>query len=154
MEAAPIALTVASAGLQTAGGIAQAQGTSAGLAAQEAKAARLAYNTKTAAMQTDAKLRNDLQETLGNIAVITAASGVDPSSPTRIAYAARETEIADRARRTQVRNLRTQAAQYADDAEFYGSAAENALGLGTIGAFASGLNRLSDGAWNYYRRPG
>ena len=98
----------ANIGLQTLGGVLQAHGQAQGYqqAGQGAAAARAA---STAADQTDAALRDELETSRGNIATLRAAAGIDSSSPTSLALIAENREESDRQRRIKVGNLRAQA---------------------------------------------
>ncbi len=143
MAAAPMAFTLASAGLSVASGISQGQGQAAAYKAKEAAAQRQAFDARTAADQTDSALRDELHITLGNIDAIRAAAGIDSTSPTGQAIAENEAKVSDRQRRIRVGNLLSQADQSEADARYYNSAAGSALGMGLLGGVASGFNKLS-----------
>jgi len=138
-----VATTLASTGLQVAGSIQQARAAAAGYQYKEAQAQRQAFAARTAADQTDAALRDELNLTLGNIEAIRAAAGVGRDSPTGIAVAEREAEVSDRQRRIRVGNLLSQADQFDADARYFNSAAGSALSTGYLGAFGTGLKSLS-----------
>ncbi len=138
-----VATTLASAGLQVAGGISKARGEAAGYQYKEAQAQRQAFAARTAADQTDAGLRDELSVTLGNIAAIRAAAGVGADSPTGMAIEDRNATISDRQRRIRVGNYMTQADQSDADARYFNYAAGSALETGYLNAFGTGLKSLS-----------
>lgn len=143
MGQAAIPLTLASTGLGVLGSLSQAGATASGYAYMEAKAQRQQKAALTAADQTDAFLREELNTTLGNISAIRAAAGTDPTSPTEAAIMANETRVSDRARRIKVGNLTSQAAQYGADADYFGYAGSMALDTGYLNAFSTGLKGLA-----------
>lgn len=139
----PVTLSLASAGLTAASGAAQGMGMSASYKQKESQAKRLEFASRTAADQTDAQFREELDKTIGNIEAIRAAAGVSGNSPTSDAIREGEEKASDRQRRIKVGNLLSQADQSAGDASYYSSAAGTALGLGALQGLAGGFNRLA-----------
>jgi hypothetical protein len=142
---APIGMGLQLGGLalSAVGGLQAAKGQAAGYQYAAAAADRKARAARTAADETDAALRDELQTTLGNIEAVRAAANVTPDSPTGIALLNRETDVSDRQRQIRVANLRAQGAQSESDALFYRYSAGAALQAGQLGVFGKTLSGLA-----------
>jgi hypothetical protein len=134
--AAPLAipLAIAGAGLSAAGSMQQAQGQAQSYAAQAEAKQQQAYIGKIKATQVDSAYRDELSTTLANIDAIRAAAGASMTSPTGMAIKAREEEVSDRSRRTQVFNIMEQVYADRDAARLYEANAKTALTSGYMNA--------------------
>lgn len=95
------------------------------------RAATVAAKTGLAqAEQVGAAYRTELATTISNIRAIRASTGASVSSPTTIAYIARQEKTSEAARLIKEGGLRTQSAQDAADALFYRTAARSSLTRG------------------------
>jgi hypothetical protein len=91
-------------------------------------------------------MTEDLNTTLGNIAVVRAASNIDPTSPTTGAILDRQERIGDRARDISVENLMAQAEENDASANYMRQAGAFALSQGKLGAFATVLKSFGGAA--------
>lgn len=139
--AAPV-LGFVGTGLSMIGGMQSASMQAAGYRHAEAQAQIRALNARTAADQTSAFMRDELQTTLGNIYAIRAAAGAG-SSPTEMALVEREREESERQRLIKTGNLRSQASASENDAAFYRYAAGSAMQSGMFSALGRGLSGFS-----------
>jgi hypothetical protein len=137
-----VALTGLSAVATGASVYSRAQGESAAMSFQSEKAKRAADAGRTAAAETDAFLRQELRETLGNIVATRASANVDPFSPTGQAIIDEETRVSDRERRIRVGNILRQAEDDEFSGRYYQGAAKQILRTGTFEAFSAGTGRL------------
>jgi hypothetical protein len=117
----------------------QGEGAQAADQYQAQKAEVAAQYAKTAATQTDAQMRENLNTQLGNIDAVRAASNVDPTSPTSQAVRDRTAFIGDRSRSIQVGNIMAQASQDEADSQYLNSAGSYALNMG----IASGITNAA-----------
>jgi hypothetical protein len=122
-----------------ASGVMQGEGAQAADQYQAQKAEVAAQYAKTAATQTDAQMRENLNTQLGNIDAVRAASNVDPTSPTSQAVRDRTAFIGDRSRSIQVGNIMAQASQDEADSQYLNSAGSYALNMG----IASGITNAA-----------
>ena len=136
--AAAAPMMIIGAGLSAAGSIQQAQGQAKSYAAAGEAKQQQAYIGKIKAAQVDSAYRDELSTTLANIDAIRAAAGASSTSPTGLAIAAKETEVSDRSRRTQVFNIMEQVYADRDAARLYADNAKTALTSGYMNA-AGGL---------------
>jgi len=145
---AAVGLSIASAGFGASSNIAKGMGTQAADEAQAARLERAAEFGKLQAAGTDVTMREELNTTLGNIAAIRAAAGIDPTSPTTAAILERNTMVSDRQREAALLKIRSQTREDLDSAAFQRKAGEYALlqgylgaGTGASGAVLQGLAR-------------
>lgn len=139
-----IALGIASLGLSAASAISEGNANAAGARHQAQQATVAGQAARANADATDAYYRDDLGATLANIAAIRASVGLS-DSPTAAAISDENRRVSDNERIAKVAGIRAQANQYADDAEFYQSAAKQYAGLGMLkaaGGFAGGLYQM------------
>jgi hypothetical protein len=129
-------------GLQVAGTLGKAKGQSDAYSFQSGQLTKAARAGRTAADQTDAALRDELETTVQNIRAIRASSGMS-DSPTSDAVIDKESEVSDRQRRIKVGNLRAQAEEDDKSAAFYRRAARNSLNVGYLAAAGVGMEGLS-----------
>lgn len=144
-NAGPV-LSIAAAGLSSYGQIQQAKGVKAADEARAAQLERAAERGRTAAAQTSAQMTEDLNTTLGNIAVVRSAANIDPTSPTTAAILDRQEYVGDRAKSISVENLLSQAQENEASAKYMREAGAFALSQGKLGAFASFLGATGKGA--------
>lgn len=102
---------------------------------QAEQSKRAAQVGRIQADQVDASYRDELNSTISNIRAIRASAGVDPNSPTGIAYEDEQQRRSDRDRKIDVGSKRMQAKQDEDDARFRKSSA----GVALIGGVAKSL---------------
>lgn len=136
-------LALAGTGLQIMGGLQGAAAQEAGYRHAEAQAERRALAARTAADQTSAFMREELNTTLGNIMAIRAAAGVTSDSPTGLAILEGQREESNTQRLIKVGNLKAQASMSDADAAFYRFAAGSAMQSGYLNAFGRGLSGIS-----------
>lgn len=104
------------------------------------------------AVQTNAALTRNLNQTLGNIDAVRAAARTDPTSPTGAAVRNTVEATATSDKNIQVDSIMAQAEQDQANAAYLRSASSTALLSGSIGAFGdllkgfSGLPGLSSGS--------
>ena len=119
--------TVASAGLGAASSITGGMGAKAASEAQAGRLEQAAAYGRVQADQSSVQLSEELNKTLGNIDVIRAAAGVDPTSPTSAAIRDRQEFVSNRQRTTSVNNILRQADQSEADANYARAAGDFAL---------------------------
>lgn len=141
MQALPLVM-LAGTGLQVGSSLMKARGQADAYKFQEAQAQRKAYAARTAADQTDAQLRDELDVTLGNIFAIRAASNASIDSPTSQALIDKNVERSDRQRMIKVGNLLNQANADDSAARYYSSAADQAMTTGWLNAGSSLIKGL------------
>ena len=125
--AAASAASVASLGLTVAGDL---MGGSAKQAENDYQAARLeeaAQFGKTQAALTDAVMRENLNNTLGNIQAVRAAAGIDPTSPTTAAMMNMNADTAERQRLAKVGSINAQTAEQEASAKYLREAGDFAV---------------------------
>lgn len=122
-----------------ASGVMQGEGQQAADDYQAQKAQVAAEYAKTAATQTDAQMRENLNTQLGNIDAVRTAQNIDPTSPTSQAIRDRSQYIGDRSRAIQVGNIMAQASQDESDAQYLQQAGSFALNMG----IASGITNAA-----------
>jgi hypothetical protein len=98
---------------------------------------------RAAADETDTRMREELQSTLGNIRAARAAAGVSMDSPTQDAIEGEERRIAERNIKTQRANQEAQAADYDAAAAAKRRSARLALITGNIEMAGTGLRHVS-----------
>lgn len=98
---------------------------------QAERADRAAAFGKAQATATDATMRDQLNQTLGNIDVIRAAGHADPTSPTTAAVKGYETGKSDRQRMAALVSIRSQVSEDEASSAFFKQAAGFALTQGT-----------------------
>jgi hypothetical protein len=94
-------------------------------------------------------MTRQLNTVLGNIDAVRAAASADPNSPTGVAVRQNQEEIGNEQRSITVNSILQQSRQDTADAQYYRSAASNALFAGGIGAaagIAKGLAGMSFGS--------
>jgi hypothetical protein len=143
----PVSMMVVAAGASTASGLFSASGQAQATSYQSAQAAVAARRGKIAAAETDTTLRQNLQDTIGNIRAIRASAGIDPNSPTTQAIIASESAKSERSRRIQVANAEAQVAadewssrtlsRISGDQWLYGSLGALAGGAGSFAKMAA-----------------
>lgn len=89
------------------------------------------------AVQTGATMTQKLNQTLGNIDVIRAASHNDPTSPTGAAYRDYQEDIGITQKTTTVDNILAQSRKQEAEAAYLRAAGHNALLAGKISAWSS-----------------
>lgn len=141
-------LSIASMGLSAFSSVMGGEGKKAAAEAQAARLEQAAAYGKAQADQTSAALSEELNKTLGNIDVIRAASGVDPTSPTTEAIRGRQEFLSDRQRTTSVNNILNQSRQNEADAAYARSAGDFALKQGYLGAATSVASGAASGFKN------
>jgi hypothetical protein len=140
------AISIAGAGFSAYGQIEQAKGVQAGDEARADQLSRAAERGRTAAAQTSAQMTEDLNTTLGNIQVVRAAAGTDPTSPTGAAVLRSQEFVGDRAKDISVENLMAQADENDASANYMRQAGAFALSQGKLGAFATVLKSFGSAA--------
>lgn len=143
MGAAASAMSGVSAVTSLASGIMQGEGEQAADDYKSAKAKKAAEYARTAATQTDAQMRENLNTQLANIDAIRAAGHADPSSPTSIAIKDRTSMIGDRSRNIQVGNIMAQAAQDEADARYFSEAGDFALKMGVVSGISGAAGKFA-----------
>ncbi|MCK1718864.1 hypothetical protein [Bradyrhizobium sp. 141] len=143
MGAAATAMSGVSAVTSLASGIMQGEGEQAADEYKSAKAKKAAEYARTAATQTDAQMRENLNVQLENIDAIRAASHADPNSPTSIAIKDRTSMIGDRSRNIQVGNIMAQAAQDEADAQYFHEAGDFALKMGYMSGISGAAGKFA-----------
>jgi hypothetical protein len=143
--AAPIAIgaSLGSAALSGYGKIQGAKGTKAADEMQAARLERAAQYATGAAAETDANLRQKLNLSLGNIDVVRAAAGLDPSSPTTAALRDRTSYLSDTDRNIRVGNILAQRDEDLASAGYLHKAGSYALKMGYLNAAASVLRGVA-----------
>lgn len=142
--------SLASVGMSAYGAIEKGKGQQAADYYQAQKAETAALYGKTAADQTDATMRENLNITLGNINAVRASANIDPSSPTTAALRDRTEVLGDRARNTKVDNILAQVTQDTSDASYLRSAGDFALSMGEVQAGADAASGIAKAgfAWD------
>lgn len=140
------ALSIAGVGLSAMGQYTAAKGTQAADEARAAQLDRAAERGRLAATQTSAQMTEDLNTTLGNIAVVRAAANIDPTSPTTAAIMGQQEYRGIRARDIAVENLVSQAEENEASANYMRQAGAFALSQGKLGAFATLLKGFGQAA--------
>lgn len=128
--------SLASIGLSAYSTILQAQGTAAANEHQAAKLEVAAQYGELKAVQTGGQMARSLNNTLGNIDAVRAAANTDPTSPTGVAVRDNQQQIGNEQRSITVNSILQQARQDRSDAEYYKSAAKDAMFAGGISAAA------------------
>ena len=137
---------------QAAGSIVQGIGTSNADQYQAKEMEQAAQYGDLKAVQTNAALTRNLNQTLGNIDAVRAAARTDPTSPTGAAVRNTVEATATSDKNIQVDSIMAQAEQDQANAAYLRSASSTALLSGSIGAFGdllkgfSGLPGLSSGS--------
>ncbi len=137
---------------EAAGSIVQGIGTSNADKYQAAEQEQAAQYGDLKAVQTNAALTRNLNQTLGNIDAVRAAARTDPSSPTGAAVRNTVEATATSDKNIQVDSIMAQAEQDQANAAYLRSASSTALLSGGIGAFGdllkgfSGMPGLSSGS--------
>lgn len=130
-------------GLNFLAAIMKGEGDKAGADYKAAGLERHAAAAKTAAVQTDAQLRENLNESLGNIQAVRAAQNTDSTSPTTAALMDRTAMIGDRARSIKVSNIMSQAQQDEMDAAFLRQSGDFAMQNAWLSAAGGALGTAS-----------
>ena len=125
-----------SIGLSAYSTILQAQGAATADNYQAEKLENAATYGELKAVQTGGQMSRSLNNTLGNIDAVRAASRADPNSPTGAAFRDDQEQIGTDQRTTAVDSILQQARQDRSDAAYQRSAASSALLSGEIGAAA------------------
>ena len=137
---------------QAAGSIVQGIGTSNADKYQAAEQEQAGQYGDLKAVQTNAALTRNLNQTLGNIDAVRAAARTDPTSPTGAAVRNTVEATSTENKNIQVDSIMAQANQDRANAAYLRSASNTALLSGGIGAFGdllkgfSGLPGLSSGS--------
>ena len=137
---------------QAAGSIVQGIGTSNADQYQAKEMEQAAQYGDLKAVQTNAALTRNLNQTLGNIDAVRAAQRTDPTSPTGAAVRNTVEATATSDKNIQVDSIMAQAEQDQANAAYLRSASSMALLNGGIGAFGdllkgfSGMPGLSSGS--------
>ena len=137
---------------EAAGSIVQGIGTSNADKYQAEEQEQAAQYGDLKAVQTNAALTRNLNQTLGNIDAVRAAARTDPSSPTGAAVRNTVEATATSDKNIQVDSIMAQANQDRANAAYLRSASSTALLSGSIGAFGdllkgfSGMPGLSSGS--------
>ena len=137
---------------QAAGSIVQGIGTSNADQYQAKEMEQAAQYGDLKAVQTNAALTRNLNQTLGNIDAVRAAARTDPTSPTGAAVRNTVEATATSDKNIQVDSIMAQAEQDQANAAYLRSASSTALLSGSIGAFGdllkgfSGMPGLSSGS--------
>ena len=137
---------------QAAGSIVQGIGTSNADTYQAEEQEQAAQYGDLKAVQTNAALTRNLNQTLGNIDAVRAAQRTDPTSPTGAAVRNTVEATATSDKNIQVDSIMAQAEQDRANAAYLRSASSMALLSGGIGAFGdllkgfSGMPGLSSGS--------
>lgn len=140
--------SIASIGIAAAGTAAKAQGQSNADNYQADVAQRNAQYGQVKADQTSAQMTMRLNQTLGNIDAIRAASHDDPTSPTGAAFRNQQEAIGTGQRATAVGNILAQSEQQESDASYLRSAGDSALLSGDIGAAGQIVGGIGQGLGN------
>lgn len=141
MQAGP-ALGLVGVGLQVAGALGKGKATSDQFSFQADQATKNARAGRTAADQTDAFLRDELESTVSHIRAIRASAGM-PESPTSDAVIEKEKEVSDNQRRIKVGNIRAQADEDERSSAFLRRAARSSLNLSYLSAAGIGIKGAS-----------
>ena len=128
--------SLVSIGLQAYSTILQSQGVAAADDYQAEKLDTAAKYGELKAVQTGGQMTRSLNNTLGNIDAVRAAANADPTSPTGAAVRDYQEQIGTDQRSITVNSILQQSRQDTADAQYYRSAAKNALFAGEIGAAA------------------
>ena len=137
---------------EAAGSIVQGIGTSNADQYQAKEMEQAAQYGDLKAVQTNAALTRNLNQTLGNIDAVRAAARTDPTSPTGAAVRNTVEATATSDKNIQVDSIMAQANQDRANAAYLRSASSMALLSGGIGAFGdllkgfSGMPSLSSGS--------
>jgi hypothetical protein len=133
-SAGPVSL--ASAGLSAYSTLLSSQGTATADDYQAEKLDTAATYGQLKAVQTGGQMTRNLNTTLGNIDAVRAAANADPNSPTGASYRENQEDIGDQQKSITVNSILQQSRQDTADADYYRSAASNALFAGDISAAA------------------
>lgn len=128
------AMSIASVGLSALGTMTKAKGEKAGDEFQAEELDRAAKYGELKAIQTGTQMTQRLNQTLGNIDAIRAASHDDPTSPSGNAYRDYQEDIGVTQRETAVGNILAQSRQQEADAAYLRTAGSRALLAGQLGA--------------------
>jgi hypothetical protein len=128
--------SLASIGLSAYATMLQAQGVASADEYQAAKLDNAAKYGELKAVQTGGQMTRSLNTTLGNIDAVRAAANTDPSSPTGAAIRDNAEAIGTDQKTITVDSILQQSRQDTADAQYYRSAAKDALFAGEIGAAA------------------
>jgi hypothetical protein len=150
--AAAGAASLASVGLSAYSTMLQSQGVAKADEYQATKLDNAAKYGELKAVQTAGQMTRSLNTTLGNIDAVRAAANTDPNSPTGQAFRDNQEQIGTDQKNITVNSILQQSRQDTADAQYYRSAAKDALFAGKIGAaagIAGGLTRgfLKGGAF-------
>jgi hypothetical protein len=140
------ATSLASLGLSAYSTMLKAEGTAKADEWQAAKLDNAAKYGELKAVQTGAQMSRSLNTTLGNIEAVRAAARADPNSPTGAAILDEQQQLGTEQRLTTVNSILAQATQDRSDANYYRSAAKDALFAGKIGAAAGIAKGLAGGS--------
>ena len=146
------AASAGASAFEAAGSIVQGIGTSNADLYQAKEMEQAAQYGDLKAVQTNAALTRNLNQTLGNIDAVRAASRTDPTSPTGAAVRNTVEATATSDKNIQVDSIMAQAEQDQANAAYLRSASSTALLSGSIGAFGdllkgfSGMPGLSSGS--------
>lgn len=138
--------SIASIGMSVAGNITKGSGTQAADNFQADRAARAAEFGQTQALLTDTTDRENLNTTLGNIEVVRAAAGIDPTSPTTEALMDRSTELSNRQRMAAVGSIKAQSAEDLASADYLRKVGDFAVTQSYLSAGADVASELFQGA--------
>lgn len=144
-------ILIAAATASAAGGISQGIAASKAAKAEQEQFNRQAQLAEIKALETENIRRQELNETLGNIRAIGAASGLDPTSATLTTF---EREAIDRSHAnltTERYNLQQDVFNKRAQARAAGSRARSSLFSGVVSGVGSGL---SIGAGGFRSPPG
>jgi len=136
-------LSLASIGFQALGDVTSAEGTAAGDKYKAAELDRAAQYGELKAVQTSGQLTSSLNQTLGNIDAVRAASHSDPSSPSDAAVRNQIENVSNEKRLIQVDSINAQAQEDEANAAYLRTSASNALLAGKIGAVGDVFGGLS-----------
>jgi|SRR6185312_9643558 len=129
--------------MSVASGFVKGAGDEAAADYQSEKATVAAQYAKTAATQTDAQMRENLNLQLGNIDAVRTAAGVNPNSPSEVAVRDRMATVGDRTRSIQVGNIMAQAAQDEADAQYFKQAGQFAYTMDVASGFTNAAATLA-----------
>jgi hypothetical protein len=142
------AMSIASVGLSAFSSIEKAKGIKSADEFQAAELDRASQYGELKAVQTGGQMTQRLNQTLGNIDVIRAASHDDPTSPSGVAYRGMQEDIGDTQKSITVENILSQSKQQEADAAYLRVAGSNALLAGNIGAFGQILGGVGSAVSN------
>lgn len=144
------AASVASIGLSAYGSVLKGQGEAAGDEYKAEQLARHAEVGKVKAEQTGAQMTEQLNQAMGGIVAVRAASHDDPTSPTGVAISDWAQFQGDRQKNITVDNILEQADQDTADAAYMRTAAKYALSGSYLSAAAGVAKGVGTTNWKNF----